>query len=172
MAESVDHQEEIMPDYVGMLRRRKWYLILLIPPFAAAAVLVALLLDPIYRSTGTILVETQHIPQDLVRSTVTTLASERIQVIKQRVMTREKLLEVVDKYNLFAEEKDSMPGSVLLDQLRRNIFVDIITAQNVSRHSNSGTIAFTVAFEDEQPQIAQAVANDLVSLFLSENVKH
>ena len=48
---------------------------------------------PVYRSTATILIKEQEIPQEFVRSTVTSFADERIQVISQQVMTRSTLLE-------------------------------------------------------------------------------
>src|SRR3974390_3502207 len=48
------------------------------------AVLLALLWPPTYRSTATILIEQQEIPQDLVRSTISSYADQRIQVISQR----------------------------------------------------------------------------------------
>jgi len=171
MSEAADHSENIPPNYLGILRRRKWIFIVLFPLLLAASIAVALLLSPIYRSTGTIIVETQHIPDDLVRSTITSVASERIQIIKQRVMTREKLLSIVEKYDLFKDNRKSSPVSLLLDELRQNISVDLINANTSKRKKNTATIAFTVAFESDRADIAQAVANDLVSLFLSENVK-
>jgi polysaccharide chain length determinant protein (PEP-CTERM system associated) len=85
-------------------------------------------------------------------------------------MTRDKLLGLADKYALFANERDDYPVSMKLDRMREQIFVDLIRAgSNNSR--NATAIAFTLGFENESPEIARAVANDLVTLFLEENVK-
>ena len=65
------------------------------------ALAVALLLPPRYRSFGTILIEQQEMPQELVRSTVTSYADERVQVISKRVMTTETLLGIIQRYNLY-----------------------------------------------------------------------
>jgi polysaccharide biosynthesis transport protein len=83
----LDEQFQTLEDYLAILKRRKWQLILPIVLLAPIAVIVALTLPPIYRSTATILIEQQEIPPDLIRTTVTSFADQRIQVIKQRVMT-------------------------------------------------------------------------------------
>ena len=62
-----------------------------------------MLWPPTYLSEGKILVESQQIPVDLVKPTVTTASKERIQVIEQRVMTRDNLLAILDKY-LFSND--------------------------------------------------------------------
>lgn len=168
---SYEREEEIPipPDYLGILKRRKWQITLPAALLLAVSVVVSLKLPPVYRSTGTILVETQQIPQDFVRSTVTSLAEERIQIIKQRVMTREKLLDLADKHGLFVNEQDDFPVSMKLDKMRNRIFVDLIRQGNNRRGSTA--IAFTLAYESQNPRTAQAVASDLVTLFLEENVK-
>ena len=66
-----------------------------------ATLALALLLPPTFRSTGTILIEQQEIPTDLVRSTVTSYADERVQIISQRVMTTQNLLEIIRRYDLY-----------------------------------------------------------------------
>ena len=63
--------------------------------------MLALAWPPTYRSTGTILIEQQEIPTDLVRSTVTSYADERVQIISQRVMTTQNLLEIIRRYELY-----------------------------------------------------------------------
>ena len=49
--------------------------------------LLTLLLPARYQSNATILIEQQELPADFVRSTVTSFADQRVQVISQRVMT-------------------------------------------------------------------------------------
>ena len=61
------------------------------------AALLAALLPPSYRSSATILIQEQEIPQELVRSTITSFADERIQVISQEVLARSVLLELIGK---------------------------------------------------------------------------
>jgi succinoglycan biosynthesis transport protein ExoP len=82
----------------------------------ALAVTVALVLPPTYTSGATILIEQQEIPQELVRSAVTSFADQRVQVISQRVMTTQNLLELIERYNLYPDIRTSKPREVLLQK--------------------------------------------------------
>jgi len=158
------------PDYLAILQRRKWLIIILVPILLIISLSVIVLLPPSYRSSSTILVETQQIPQEMVRSTITSVAAERIQVIKQRVMTREKLLDIAKKYDLF-DKNESQPVSLMVDDIRKKIHIDLVTAGQSKRQRSTATIAFTITYEDRNPNIAQAMVSELVTLFLDENVK-
>ena len=73
---------------------------------AAVGVVVAIALPSVYRSSATVLVQEQEVPPDLVRSTITSFADERIQVISQQVMTRAVLLQLVEKYGLYQKQRE------------------------------------------------------------------
>src|SRR5215468_9761122 len=106
--------------YYRILKKRIFYILI---PFAlvlAVGSAAAMLWPPTYLSEGKILVESQQIPTDLVRPTVTATANERIQVIQQRVLTRDNLLAIMDKYEIFADRRDSWSRSELLDLMREN----------------------------------------------------
>lgn len=156
-------------DYISILRRRALLIIATFGGVFAVAVAVAILMPPVYQSTGTIMVESQQIPTDLVQATVTTYADERIEVIKQRVMTRENLLRIAGKYQLFADAGMSFTPSEAVDEMRARIGVELVNANVQARQR--ATIAFKVSFEHRRPDLAQRVANELVTLFLDENVK-
>jgi succinoglycan biosynthesis transport protein ExoP len=67
--------------------------------------LAAFFWPPMYRSTGTILIEQQEMPEDFVRSAISSYADQRVQVISQRVTTSANLLEIISKYNLYHRER-------------------------------------------------------------------
>lgn len=159
-------------DYLSILKRRALLIVGTFLGVSAVAVAVALLVPPVYQSTGTIMVESQQIPTDLVQATVTSYADERIQIIKQRVMTRDNLLRIIEKYQLFKDRPISFTPSEQIDEMRDLITVQIVNANvQPGQRGASATIAFKVSFEDRRPEIAQRVANELVTLFLNENVK-
>jgi len=139
------------------------------------AVLLAVLLPSVYSSSATILIEEQVIPTDLVRSTVTTYADQRIQIISQRVMTRSNLSKIIKKYDLYAEDRKDKALEVILDKMRERIEVNTISADVVDPRRGGApsqtTIAFTLAFNDESPSVAKKVANELATTFLKENIK-
>ena len=101
--------------YLGVLRKRIYYIIIPFVLVLAAGSAAAMLWPPTYLSEGKLLVESQQIPVDLVRPTVTAGSKERIQVIEQRVMTRDNLLAIMDKYQMFADRRDRLSRTELLD---------------------------------------------------------
>lgn len=158
-------------NYIPTLLKYKWQAVVAVSVLFILTTAVVLSLTPIYRSSGTVLVETQQIPTDLVRSTVTSVAAERIEVIKQRVMTRDRLKEIIEKYSYF-DLKDKSPAALTrqLEGVRSAVAIQVIEGVT-SRRGPTNAIAFQLSFDSENPFIAQAVANDLVTLFLSENVR-
>ena len=82
-------------DYISIAWRRKFHILI---PFIAVlliTVVTVFVLPPVYKSTGTILIESQQIPQELIQSTVTSFADERIQIIKQRIMTSQRMKSIL-----------------------------------------------------------------------------
>ena len=158
-------------DYFSILKRRWLQILVIFLVIFGVATTVAILLPPIYQSTGTILVESQQIPPDLVKATVTSYADERIEIIRQRVMTRDNLNRIIQKYSLFPDKIDTATTSSLIDIMRSSISVQLLNAELQSGNNNKAIIAFKVGFEYAKPDIAHKVANELVTLFLDENVK-
>jgi polysaccharide biosynthesis transport protein len=167
----MDDNQLTIVDYIALLKRRAWPMAGSFVVTLVVGVALALLIPPIYRSAGTILIESQQIPTDLVQATVTSYADERIEVIKQRVMTRENLLRIIRKYKLFADAGPTFTPSDQIDEMRKTIVVELVNANLRSERAGPATIAFKVSFEHRRAEIAQAVANDMVTLFLDENVK-
>lgn len=156
-------------DYIAVLKRRALLLGLSFAVILGVSLMVAITIPPVYESTGTILVESQQIPSDLVAANNNTFADERIEIIRQRVMTREHLMRIIDKYHLFANEGKLLTVSEKIDEMRSAITVSLINADVKGR--GLATIAFRLSFEHQRPEVANQVANELVTLFLDENIK-
>jgi uncharacterized protein involved in exopolysaccharide biosynthesis len=164
----------LRPAYYWELVKRRWLLFVI--PFvliAVAGAAVALLLPATYRSEGRILVQSQQIPTELVRPTVTNAAQERIQVIEQRTMTRENLIAIIDKFKLFPDKRTLMSVTELVALMRKSAKIEPI-AQPLAfarTRSENPTIVFTVGFEYPDPQTAAQVANELVTRILNEDLR-
>jgi polysaccharide chain length determinant protein (PEP-CTERM system associated) len=169
-------EEEVkeLGDYLDIVRRHKYWVLIPAIVLIALSGLVAYLLPATYKSEGLILIESQEIPNDLVRSTVTSYADQRIEVIKQRIMTTAKIMTLVKKYNLYPDLRKKSPVSAIVGLFRENIAVKMVEANVTdprSGRARRATIAFKVSFMDKSPQLAQKVANDLVTEFLVENTR-
>jgi polysaccharide biosynthesis transport protein len=139
----------------------------------AITVALTLLLPPTYTSGATILIEQQEIPQELVRSAVTSFADQRVQVISHRVMTTQNLLALIERYNLYPDIRLTKPREVLLQKMRDDISMKMISADVIDPRSGrpmQATIAFSVNYKSHSPDLALKVANDLTSLYLNENL--
>jgi polysaccharide biosynthesis transport protein len=163
-----------MADRLAAARRR------LVPAIAAGvvvlivAVTLAMLWPPTFRSTGTILIEQQEVPVDVVRSMISSYADQRIQVITQRVMTTDNLIRIIDRYNLYPEGRRTLPREALIAQMRRDIDFRMISADVVDPRvgrPTKATIAFAVSYDNRSPALAAKVANELTTLYLSENLE-
>lgn len=139
--------------------------------------IVALALPPIYESTSTILIEEQQIPPDFVRTLVTGLADQRIQSLNQQILSRTRLLEIIRQFNLYPELRNKYTNEEIIEKMRKDIRVDLISAQVSDKkrgqqaQGGTVTIAFTVAYLGNNPEVVQRVNGMLVSLYLQENLK-
>ena len=171
MNDNETEYELTLHDYIDILRRRALLMIAVFIVVIVTASAFAILLPPVYQSSGTILIESQQISKDIIASSVTGFASERIEVIKQRVMTRENLLRIIKKYNLFRSENESRVTSELIDDLRDRIEIQMLSTSLGGNRRSKTTIAFSLSFEDRYANLAYQVTNELVTLFLDENIK-
>ena len=142
------------------------------------AILVALLLPSIYESSSTILIEEQQIPQEFVKSTVTGFADQRIQSLTQQILSRVKLWEIIQQFNLYPEMREKFTREEIIEKMRDDIKLDTISAevaagQQKKRSSNRPevTIAFSIAYRGKDPGTVQKVAGTLASLYLEQNLK-
>ena len=88
-------------DYLALLRRRRTLILTIGASLVVASAALAFLLPAVYRSTATILIEEQEIPSDLVRAAIATYADQRIETIKQQVLSRSTLWRIVEQYDLY-----------------------------------------------------------------------
>jgi uncharacterized protein involved in exopolysaccharide biosynthesis len=159
-----DHGQSVdFSHYIGIFKRRFFYFLL---PFGLITILglfLAALQKPNYLSEGTILVESQVIAPDLVRPIVTATASERIQLIQQRVMTRDNLLSIADKFGLFRGRSE------ILELMRKSTLVKPVDVEGARQGASA--IAFTVGFEYENPELAVRVASEFINLIVNEDAR-
>jgi len=157
-----------------IIKRCKWWLIL---PFVSIVILsgiICLILPNIYKSTATILIQSQQIPSTMVSSTVTGYAEQRIDTITQEVMSRSRILNLVKEYDLLPKKRGKFTTEELVDRIRDRIVLEPINAE-INKETQSRpvllTIAFTLSYNDEDPKKAQLVTNEISSYYLEKNIE-
>ena len=103
-------------DISALIKRRKKSFIIVFSLIFFIGICIALILPPIYQSKAMILIEGQQIPQDYVKSTITSYVEERLETISQQIMSRTKLMEIIDKFNLYSEIGDKKTTMMILQQ--------------------------------------------------------
>ncbi|MHB8388092.1 MAG: GumC family protein [Acidobacteriaceae bacterium] len=174
MNELMEDQEKDFSDYLSFIRRRKKKMLAVSGVLMVIAVVVTFLLPAVYRSSATIMVQEQEIPRDFVRSMVSSYAAQQIRVIGERVLTNSNLLGIIHKYNLYASERHRKTTGEILKQMEHDVKLHLVNANVIDPRTGQktkATIAFKLSYEGASPQVAQGVTNELVSLFLQENIK-
>ena len=152
-------------------RRKKGFIIAFLISFMLG-VSIALALPPIYTSLATIRIEDQEIPTRFVQPTITEYAEERIEKIKQQILTREKILEIIEKFDLYPNLREKESPSKLVKKMRKDIQLKTIAARwKQFSASAAATVAFTLSFDSKDPVKAQKVADTLSNLYLEEDIK-
>ncbi|KAF0233734.1 MAG: lipopolysaccharide biosynthesis [Desulfovibrionaceae bacterium] len=159
--------------YVEIAKRRKKQMLIPAAAVFICGVLMAILLPSIYRSSATILIETQNISKDVIQTTVSGYVEQRLQSLSQIVLGRVNLMNLISKMNLYAEYKDKLTDEELIEKMRKSILLEPVQADvgNPNAKNVTATIAFEISFDDRDPKKAASVASELASLFLEANLK-
>lgn len=160
-------QFQIVFDLLRMVRRRIVIIVLIAGLGTAASTFIAYVLPAVYQSTARILVEGQQIPDELARSTITETASNRLDSITQRLMSRPNLIRLIDELGLYADRPDlSMTEKITL--IREA--TALIPTTQPPRHQVLSAITIQVTMKGD-PELAARTANEFVTLVLNQNAQ-
>ncbi|MFD2234860.1 GumC family protein [Phaeospirillum tilakii] len=105
-------------------------------------------------------------------------ADEKIEQIRQKVMASASLVEVISKFNLYPEMRETKPMSEVVELMRKKIRLQFVKADDTNpgmvarmQSGQMGAFAFSLSFTYHQPLLAQQVANEIVSRFVDEDMK-
>lgn len=171
---TVEHELDLRA-YLDVVRRRHLHFAIpAIALFAAVCLVTLLLLPSVYQAAAKILVVSQLIPNDLAASTVAASATERIKVIEQRLTTRDNLLAIARKFDLYPKQRGMLSPSELVDWIKAATQIQqIVLDPNQTQRNRPGTeaVGFSLSFDYSDPAIAARVANELVSSILEQNIQ-
>src|SRR5580700_12170769 len=115
-----------LPRYLGVVRRR--HLQFLIPLFLAWAVVwgVSWVLPPRYESSTLILVEQPTMPKDYVTPNVNDDLQDRMQSITQQILSRTRLLRIIDQLDLYIEPHSQRSADQKVERMRKDIDIALV----------------------------------------------
>jgi polysaccharide chain length determinant protein (PEP-CTERM system associated) len=139
---------------------------------ASAGVLVVVhSLPGIYRSEALVVVESQRIPERYVAATVNADLQDRLGTICQRILSYDRLMEIIQKFDLYARQRKTKGQEQLIERMRSDIRIAPVRGWSSERGARDGPGAFRVAYTGPDAAVVAQVANQLASYFIDENLR-
>ena len=151
-------------------RRRKWLGLVLFAFPAVALLSLTMNLPNLYSSTATVLVEQQQVPEGFVKSSVTGEADTRLNLIREKLLNRAGLLELVTRFNLYPDLRKRAPEEAVVERMRKDIVLELKELQR-QVYGRDGTFGFKVSYRGREPEVVANVANTLATQYVDENLK-
>lgn len=173
MNDDFDLQQEQNSDASGfigslpvILWERRWLIIVPFVILSIAGIAAAFLLPRSYRSSATLLVESQNLPADATSSGPgDTVIDRRMAKIRQQILSRPDLVGLIQANNLYDASARREPLSKLVDRMRDATSISAVNA-DIARGGNEGSIAFSLTFDYPTAPQAQLVAQTFVDRLL------
>ncbi|MDR7092346.1 GumC family protein [Hydrogenophaga laconesensis] len=157
-------------DYLSILRRRALAMVLVFGAVLTAAVVLAFVLPRVYESTATILVEGPQVKMAVEENAVRSRPEERVNLIRQRLMTRENLVRVAEEHQLFSASGDKARSDTdIFKAMRESIRLELMRTAPETWDSRPSSISFNLSFQHSDPTKALEVTKELANMFLSSN---
>jgi polysaccharide chain length determinant protein (PEP-CTERM system associated) len=150
-----------------MAWKRKWWILVPALVIGTATYIWASRLPDRYYSDTTVLIVPQTVPSAFVRTTITAGIAQRLPAIRQQLLSRTRLERMIDEFNLYERERQTMLMEDVVNLMRRHVRIDV----PAQRRRTDETTSFTVGFEAGEPRTAMLVANRLASLLVQENIQ-
>src|SRR3954454_14563376 len=98
------------------LWQRRYYVLVCLLLMLLIATAAAFALPRTYRSTATLLVQSQDLPTSIVDAPATGAIEQRIARIREQVLSRGDLIQLIEQNDLYADEKKSQPLSKIIEK--------------------------------------------------------
>jgi polysaccharide biosynthesis transport protein len=151
-----------------ILWQRRYYVLVCLIALLLAGTVAAFALPRTYRSTATLLVQSQDLPTSLVDAPTSGAVEQRIARIREQVLSRGDLIQLIEQNDLYPAERRSDPLSKIIEKMRH---ATVVTALPSDIGQQSGTqnttIAIAMSYDYPDPVKAQAVLQSFVTKFLS-----
>src|SRR6476661_3235704 len=151
-----------------MIWQRRYLVLACTAALLLAGVIAAFTLPRTYRSTATLLVQSQDLPENIVAAPESGDVEQRIARIREQVLSRGDLIQQIEQNDLYTEERRSKPLSTIIEKMRHSTSVAALSS-DIGQQSGSknNTIAIGMSFDYTDPAKAQAVLQSFVTKFLS-----
>lgn len=152
-----------------ILYQRRWLVLVPLAVTVLVGIGLAYGLPAHYQSSATIVVESKELPEAIAATSVDDLIDQRIARIKQQILSRPGLIDIIQNNDLYKSERRKLSLSAIIEKMRNATAIEPVTAdidKLAARRGTSSTIAFSVAFTYSDPAKAQAVTQQFTEKLL------
>ena len=149
----------------GIIRRRWIVATVAGATVMAAAVAFALYLPDLYRAHAIVLVERPL--GDVVRPNVGNELNDRLHVIQQTILSRDRLTQLVNRFNLYPELRKTGSLEDVLAQAREDINWEPNGPEQVSGRTK--TVTFTLSYTGDDRKVVSDVTNAVAEFYVAYN---
>ncbi|MBI5588778.1 MAG: hypothetical protein HY889_10510 [Deltaproteobacteria bacterium] len=165
--------------YLEVFYRSKWKIVIPTVACTVIAAVIAISLPSKYRSSTLILVEQQQVPEAYVTPTDKTPFAQRLNTIKQQIMSRTNLEKIINDFSLYRRSEGGLisrissklggtraaPGKeASYERMAGDIDVKVLG----DRRSED---AFSISYTGTNPYVTMQVTNSMASLFIEQSLK-
>ena len=163
---SVEFRPRTLGEYANIARKRKWLILLPTIAIGLAIAYAVYRLPDVYESVTLIVVKPSTLPNSVVPTISEETLTRELTGISQVVTSRSSLQPLMEKYDLYHEERlRGEPMELLIDQMRKQIKVEVNTSRN------DITNGFNITYRGRDPKSTQIVAAELASKYIDEQTK-
>src|SRR6266566_803572 len=163
---SPSNDEPVIQRAWAILRRRRLLASVVFLTLVASALGFAAYLPDLYQASALVLIERQ-VSEAVVRPQVSGELESRLQVIKQEVLSRAHLTELIERFNLYPALRKGSSMEDALDQTRRDIQYETTGPEQLSGRTR--TVAFRLIYTGEDRDSVAQVTNALAAFYVAQN---
>lgn len=163
---SISRRSLDLEDYLDLARRHAGWIA---GPIFAGLVLstvTAFFLPNVYESRASMQITPRQISETLVPSTINQQLTDRIYQMQGAIQSRTRLSTIIQKLDLYREERAKGPIEDAIEEFKRN---QRITITSVPGSNGKLASAFEISFFYPNRLKAQATVQELISQFNDEN---
>ena len=161
-----NHTDSPVLGALETLRRRRVLAISVFAATLAAAASFALFLPDLYRATAVVLVD-RPVAETFVRPAVAGELESRLHVIKQETLSRERLTQLITRFDLYPELRRNGAIEAALDRTRDDIEVEQTGPEQVSGRTK--TVAFKLNYSGRDRETVAEVTNAIAAFYVQQN---
>ena len=156
-------------DVKRVLRKHWWIVPTCALGFGIVSVVIALQLPKKYTSQTLVLVSRPTVAEEYVKPVVTEDLTQRLAAMKGKILSRTRLEPVIEKFNLYAEDRGKLHMEDLIDRLRATITITPLEAMPGIQYANLPGFSVSVTFNN--PQMAQQICTEVTSMFMAQDAQ-